>query len=175
MRFPWEDVFGFARWIWAVRRPQRYYVGMNPYNPPRRLVERSTDGPQHCSAVRTSTAAPHWLSCVARLAFCYPCLLIGAFYGTWGLAWLVLGHRPRPSLDDPTEIAHVVSIIYFITGGLLVTFPGVGILGVVAYLLAPATSPARRVTRSVTMIVWYAATIMFLRWDPLVVSKWFLD
>jgi hypothetical protein len=38
----------------------------------------------------------------------YPFLILASFYATWLTAWWILGHRPRPNLDDPRMISPVV-------------------------------------------------------------------
>ena len=38
----------------------------------------------------------------------YPFLILASFYATWLTAWWILGHRPRPSFDDPKLIGSVV-------------------------------------------------------------------
>ncbi len=41
----------------------------------------------------------------------YPFLILACFYATWLTAWWILGHRPRPSLDDPQMISPVVLVV----------------------------------------------------------------
>lgn len=69
----------------------------NPYQSPSIAIESAEiesaeiDKPLTRGAVRLLRAVV-WL---------YPVILIAAFYATWLVAWFVLGHMPRPSLDDP--------------------------------------------------------------------------
>src|SRR4051812_3648070 len=64
-------------------------------------------------------------------AWAYPLLLVAGFYGTWVIAWLVLGHPPRPSLDDPKSISAVVDVPYVATALLLLIMPLALLYGVV--------------------------------------------
>ncbi len=61
----------------------------------------------------------------------YPALLVGSFYGLWLVAALVLGHPPRPMLDDPKSISLVVDVPCYIPSELLVGSP-VAVLGGIA-------------------------------------------
>lgn len=51
----------------------------------------------------------------AWVASLYPMLLLGSLYATWFTAWMVLGHRPRFSLDDPKFISPIVSVLHDVT------------------------------------------------------------
>src|SRR5258706_6473936 len=44
------------------------------------------------------------LAIFAHLSLAYPLFLVGSLYGEWFLAWHILGHEPRCSLDDPKYI-----------------------------------------------------------------------
>ena len=50
-----------------------------------------------------------WLLPVCVVTWVYPCLLVTSLYGTWLVAWAVLGHQPVPSIDDPKYISPIVS------------------------------------------------------------------
>ena len=52
----------------------------------------------------TVSPRPRWLALVANTALIYPLIALATLYAEWLLAWYVLGHRPRPSLDDPKFI-----------------------------------------------------------------------
>jgi len=41
---------------------------------------------------------------VAWAGWGYPVLLLTVSVGSWLVAWMVLGHMPRPSIDDPKEV-----------------------------------------------------------------------
>ena len=55
------------------------------------------------------------LRAAAWVASCYPLFVLASLYATWITAWLVLGHRPRLSLDDPKSISPVVEVPYLST------------------------------------------------------------
>ena len=63
------------------------------------------------------------LRAAAWVASLYPLLLLASLYGTWFTAWVVLGHRPRSSLDDPKFISPVVEVPYGCTFLSLITMP----------------------------------------------------
>ena len=96
-------------------------------------------------------------------------------YFTWLVAWIALGHRPRPLLDDPTEIGPVVSVVYLISGLLLLSIPVVPVAGPIMQL---ATSGRKRSTRLLYAgfsFLILAGTILLLRWDSLRVAYWYMD
>ena len=137
----------------------------NPYQPP--AIPNSADTTDDVYA-RPAT----WM---VTAAWCYPLLVIGSLYGTWMIATLMLGRRPIPFLDDPTDIALVVDIAYFLTGVILVAFPPVQVTGVCAQLFAWHLSWLRRLFGAVSLAGVFVATVVFLRWDPLQVSLWYMD
>ncbi len=53
----------------------------------------------------------------------YPLLLPVSLDATWFTAWLVLGHRPRSSLDDPKFISPLVEVPYASTYLCLMSMP----------------------------------------------------
>jgi hypothetical protein len=55
------------------------------------------------------------LRAAAWVGSIYPLFLPCSLYATWFTAWLVLGHRPRSSLDDPKFISPLVDIPYAFT------------------------------------------------------------
>ncbi len=52
------------------------------------------------------------LGAAAWSASLYPLLPFVFLYATWLTAWIVLGHRPRSSLDDPKSISPIVLFPY---------------------------------------------------------------
>ena len=143
----------------------------NPYQSPARVSDKpSVDKP---SGERPAAMGVVWLLHVA--AWLYPAILVSAFYGTWLVAWLSLGHMPRPSLDDPKSISVLVDVPYMVTGLLLVAFPAAALAGAVVLLSSPRHSWVQRILGcSIYVVVWIFA-ISFLRWDPLEVGTWFMD
>jgi hypothetical protein len=95
-------------------------------------------------------------------------------YATWVTAWCVLGHRPRPSLDDPKSISPVVEVPYcmfLVSVEMAAPFClGTGLLlAVVGAVRRSAFGPLLAVP-----LAWLAAYLL-LRWDPLGVLYWYMD
>ena len=90
----------------------------------------------------------------------------------------MLGHVPRPLLDDPWSIGWPVEIPYAITGLLLVAMPGAALAGLllecIAFFVSKRTLPIR-IASCLLLISLWAAAIFLLRWDPLRVVEWFFD
>ncbi len=109
------------------------------------------------------------------IAWLYPLLLVGSLYGTWLVAWYSLGHRPRPSLDDPKSIGPAVDVCYPLFSLLLVGFPAALLFGLFYQLLAAGRPwPLKTFFALLTIGIW-SMTIVFLRWDPWLVAEWYLD
>jgi hypothetical protein len=69
-------------------------------------------------------ARPGYRICAAAwVSSLYPLLLLFSLYATWFTAWLVLGHRPRSSLDDPKLISPLVEVPYKMTYLLMQSSP----------------------------------------------------
>ena len=144
----------------------------NPYESPSAAAENLCESPSAGTQNLLAARVIWWIALVASF---YPALLVAAFYGTWLIAWLVLGHMPRPSLDDPKSISIAVDIPYVFAGSLLVGFPAAAILGVVLQLSITQRSWLRRVLWSAVLVIVWVSTIAFLRWDPLLVGEWYMD
>ena len=82
------------------------------------------------------------------VCWCYPVILIAAFYGTWALAGIILGHLPQPSLDDPKSIHFVVSVSCYLCAFLLVMFPWFAIRGAIGELFPKNDFPPRPAWRA---------------------------
>lgn len=111
-------------------------------------------------------------------AWCYPVLLIAAIYSTWLIAWGVLGHSPRPSLDDPKQISRWVDLPYYISMALVVGFPAAIFVGIAATIWFGRIKQLRRIVvlgLVLSLLAMWAATILLLRWDPLLVGQWYMD
>ncbi len=68
---------------------------------------------------------------LAWICWIYPMLCLGSVYTTWFTAWLVLGHRPRVSLDDPKFISPIVDVPFMTTFLLLMGIPLAMVCGLV--------------------------------------------
>jgi hypothetical protein len=95
-------------------------------------------------------------------------------YATWITAWCVLGHRPRPYLDDPKWFSEVVIVPYLMCSVSLV-FGSPICLGT-GLLLAVICSARRRIHSPLMIlpVAWLTAYVIF-RWDPLSVFYWYID
>ena len=112
---------------------------------------------------------------MAFLAWIYPALLIVSVYGTWGVAWLTLGHSPRPSIDDPSQIGTAVDVHSLMTRVFLISFPVAAICGVGIQFFIPGRRWLWRFVSAALLIIEWVLVVAFLRWDPLDVMEWFLD
>ena len=96
-------------------------------------------------------------------------------YFTWLFAWLMLGHQPRPSLDDPKHIGSAVSIVYLVSGLLLLSIPILAIAGPIAQLATPGRTHSTRAAYAAISVLLLVGTILLLRWDPFHVVYWYMD
>lgn len=113
----------------------------------------------------------------AGLAAAYPLLLLGALYGQWLLSWWVLGHEPRPSLDDPKFIdgaswMHLVT--YVALRGLLPVGAGALALNVI-YIALRRPSLAAALLRIGLIVPLWVGTLLLIRYDPGRVLYWWRD
>jgi hypothetical protein len=108
----------------------------------------------------------------------YPLGLVSAIYGSWLVAWGVLGRRPVPWTDDPTEISPVVTGAYRASGLVFVGFPAAALLGLGA---AVWFGRAHRLPSWATLVLvvllaaLWTGTIAFLRGNVLDVVRWWTD
>ncbi|MEL6110042.1 MAG: hypothetical protein AAFU85_28860 [Planctomycetota bacterium] len=105
----------------------------------------------------------------------YPLVLVAALYATWLIAWIALGHPPRPSLDDPSSISWGVDLFYYPTGLVLAGAPGAALLGITVQLCNPARSISGRGMMAVLLIAFWTLVVAFIRLDPFQVMNWFMD
>jgi hypothetical protein len=144
----------------------RRRMSLNPYE------SSSTAAVASTAVVANKRRVPTTLG---LLAWCYPGLMMISFYGTWFIAWSVLGHMPRPSLDDPKCISIAVDISYVFAGLLLVGFPAAALLGVMLQLFFTDRSWPKKLSLSLVLVGVWIVTIAFLRWDPWSVTEWYMD
>jgi hypothetical protein len=126
--------------------------------------------------------AHKFISPLTRFAYAYPILMLASLYTTWFVAWAVLGHSPRPSLDDPKYISTLVDIPYVLTMLLIIGIPGAMILGsglTPLHLWADASSKGALVAKTgfalLILAALWVATIAVCRLDPWNVSMWYMD
>ena len=123
-----------------------------------------------------------FISPLTRFAYAYPVLMLASLYATWFVAWAVLGHQPRPSLDDPKYISTLVDIPYVFTMILIIAMPGAMVLavGMTPLHLRKSGSSTNSVAVKTTLALLilaalWAATIAVCRLDPWNVSMWYMD
>ena len=123
-----------------------------------------------------------FVSPLTRLAYAYPVLMLASLYTTWFVAWGVLGHPPRPSLDDPKYISALVDIPYIVTMLLIIAMPGAMILaaGLTPLHLRQSTDSRSAVVIKTALallilVALWAATIAVFRIDPWNVGNWYMD
>lgn len=127
---------------------------------------------------RPARAGPRSLvDLAALLAATWPLLAVAALYGTYVLAWIVLGHAPRPNLDDPKDVPVVREIRPAAYVALLGLLPA----GLAALLLVLHLIVSRAVARRTGLLclaaacgLWIGALVL-LGADPLRVFAWFMD
>jgi hypothetical protein len=103
-----------------------------------------------------------------------PAIMVLYLYATWATAWVVLGHCPRPSLDDPKYISPIVEVPYVMFAVSLI----VGwLICVCTGLVLASICCARRSTIGplAAVICAWLAGYLALKWDPLGVLYWYLD
>ena len=166
-------MFGPAEFLLPIKNMT---TEANPYQTPN-YTEVSLD--EQPALHQSRLATRYWVA-VWLLAFLYPVWLLGSFYLTWLIAWVQLGHRPRPMLDDPKAIGGVLDIAYYIPGILLMLVPVLAPLGLVASFFCPIN--ARRGVRhswraafAALYVALCALALLTLRSDPGRVVEWWFD
>ncbi len=121
-----------------------------------------------------ASSRPRWIvRWLERGVWIYPVALVASFYGTWFTAWVVLGHQPRPSLDDPKYISALVDGPYLLTMVLMMCTPAAMLLGLV--FAAPGATPRKRVAATFGLALVWVAVVAWLRLDPWDVGTWYMD
>jgi hypothetical protein len=125
--------------------------------------------------IPAAIASPgHRLEAASWASSLQPAVVLSYLYATWITAWCVLGHRPRPSLDDPKSISPVVDVPYVMFGFSLMF--GWMICACTGLLLS-AVCLARRRNIGPLLVLPFAwmAGYLALVWDPLGVLYWYFD
>jgi hypothetical protein len=126
---------------------------------------------------RTGPEASPTLTRVATTTAAYPLFVLTVLYGQWLLSWSVLGHRPRPSIDDPKYIDGA-SWMHDITAIAILGFCPVGlcaaVLNTIHFLRHQNPGFVLSVRLSLILTLWLG-TILLLRADPGRVVDWWLD
>jgi hypothetical protein len=103
-----------------------------------------------------------------------PAVLVSYMYATWLTAWCVLGHCPRPSLDDPKSISPVVEVPYVMFGFSI--FYGWMICACSGLVLSVVCAVRRSNPRPLLALpfAWVAGYIALIS-DPFGVLYWYMD
>lgn len=117
------------------------------------------------------------LTVVTNLAIFYPVLTVGALYTEWLLAWAILGHQPRVSLDDPKDIpgSNWLGLLVML---LFIGWWPMGCVGAVLIGLGAILGQLRGhrlLVRVIGFVVLWAGAFGLLWWDPLRVAEWWID
>lgn len=124
------------------------------------------------SSVQIENVSPRWFDWVFWFLAATPAL---AIYFTWVVAWICLGHPPRPSLDDPKHIGPIVSVAYLLS---LLSFPLIPIgtfIGPITQMVAGGRNVSTRAVFAGISGFIGVLTVLLLRWDPLRVVYWYMD
>jgi hypothetical protein len=144
----------------------------NPYAPP---CVADNDGTRLQKLSAAAREWPFWIRAAHVIALAYPVLLVGQFYASWLLAWVILGRQPRVSWDDPKDVLGMLNVFSCLV--ILFSGPAAGITGVsiLARLLWPSGSLRKSILlTTLTVMVWLIAFAL-LQWDPLRVGEWWMD
>ena len=121
--------------------------------------------------------APKTTKALRAYVLAYPAVLPLAFFLTWVTGRLSLGYWPRPSLDDPKDIAWL-DIPYVTTGILLVVGLPIFLVANVGILQLAFINQRQRwrlIPVSILSLGLMAGSIALIRWDPLDVVTWYMD
>jgi hypothetical protein len=119
-------------------------------------------------------AALYWV------AVGYPLLVLFSLYLTWLAAWVVLGHPPRSSLDDPQLISPIL-IFNVVTSILLLGSPIALLAAIVLAMIRVIQGPTWKASKFplvalIGIVPWtWVAGCILLSWDPLNVMVWYFD
>jgi hypothetical protein len=113
------------------------------------------------------------------IAYTYPLLAAICFYSSWLVAWVMLGHVPRPMLDDPKSIGGIMDFAYLISLLSIISFPLLTPLFLCSSFFCPLRFSNHRVAQGLTLAIAYictsAAIVMTIWYDPGSVVEWFFD
>jgi len=113
----------------------------------------------------------------ATVAMWLPLVPPACLYGQWIISWVVLGHRPLPSIDDPKFIDGD-SWMHLVTGVSFIGFAPALLAAIVLNVWYVASSrldsgPVAR--RMLALSAVTGGTIAWLVWDPFRVAYWWID
>ncbi len=103
-----------------------------------------------------------------------PVVVLFYLSATWATAWCVLGHCPRPSLDDPKFISPIVEVPYVMFAFSL--FVGSVFCACIGLLLSVVCVLWRQKIGPIATLpfAWLAGYVILIK-DPLGVLFWYFD
>jgi hypothetical protein len=117
------------------------------------------------------------LGLIANVSMAYPLLFLALLYAQWLSSWVILGHVPRPSIDDPKDVAGA-SWMHWVTAialaGLLPMLFGALVLNAI-HGAAASCRWLLRIGRLIAVLTVFVGVIAWIRWDPGRVVYWWLD
>lgn len=112
-------------------------------------------------------------------AFFYPVLVLLSVYVSWLVAWISLGHLPRPSLDDPSSIDGLMDWVYPASILALISMPVLTPLCFFSSFLCPlrlSKNPSLQwLFLGSIYIALCCVVIATIRSDPGRVFEWWFD
>jgi hypothetical protein len=116
---------------------------------------------------------------IARVLCGFPILVLASFYSTWVAGRLRLEHWPRPSFDDPKDIGGIFVWFYGFTYILLFIGIPLFLLFLLGQFLIYSTSKPdgwkNRLIELMAAAGLFVGLLLFAKWDPQSVIRWFFD
>jgi len=119
-----------------------------------------------------------WLDLLVAVPYLYPVMLVGLQYATWFVARIVLGHVPRPMVDDPKYIGWQVDVPHSASWVLLIGYPYAflaSLIFLIAFLAIAKKAPMVSLALLAGLVVLWAIPFALVSWDPGNVFEWFYD
>ena len=131
-------------------------------------------------AVERSASTTRFKFALWLLGYLYPVWLAASFYVTSIIAWIQLGHFPRPNIDDPKSIGGMMDIAYPVSSLLPLVMPVMVPLGLAASFYCPVWKPLseRNAFRGLLVVLYIALCAIawrLLSEDPGRVVEWRAD
>ena len=113
------------------------------------------------------------------VSYFYPIIAVGSVYLSWFTAWLLIGHQPRPMVDDPQQIGGLMNAVYPVAFLLISFWPPLALCGLFITWRCPIPSIRQRYVSLAALFVSYIAICAiaagFIHLDPGRVFEWFAD
>jgi hypothetical protein len=126
-----------------------------------------------------------WQRVIIAAFWIYPPLVPLSFYAPWLAAWLVLGHRPRPNIDDPWQISWIVNVFGYLAVAMLISllfaFGPAFIAGAILQSKwgrarqRRGKYPASALELAALYLACLIACLILFIFDPLGPLKWFMN